>query len=55
MGGANNKQFSDYHCSKCGIVPSIRFKETSFDIICEEHESLDVPINDFNNNIFFYI
>ena len=54
MGSVNGKQvFSEYHCSKCGIIPSIHFKETSFDIICEEHESFDVPINDFNNNISF--
>ena len=54
MGGANHKQvFSEYHCSKCGIIPSIRFKDTSFDIICESHESLDLPINEFSNNISF--
>ena len=54
MGGVNNKQvFSEYHCSKCGIIPSIHFKESTFDIKCEEHESLDVSINDFNNNISF--
>ena len=54
MGGFNHKQlFSEYHCSKCGIVPSIQFKETTFDIICEEHNSQDLPINEFNNNISF--
>ena len=54
MGGANHKQvFSEYHCSKCGIIPSIRFKDTSFDIICESHESLDLLINEFSNNISF--
>ena len=54
MGGFNHKQlFSEYHCSKCGIIPSIHFKETTFDIICDEHNSLDLPINEFNNNISF--
>ena len=54
MGGISHKQlFSEYHCSKCGIIPSIQFKETTFDIICEEHDSFDLSINEFNNNISF--
>ena len=54
MGGINNNQlFSKYHCLKCGNIPSIQFKETSFSIICEEHESIDLSINEFNNNISF--
>ena len=54
MGGVSHKQvFSEYHCAKCGIIPSITFKETSFDIKCEEHDSSNIPINEFNNNITF--
>ena len=54
MGVFSHKQvFSEYHCAKCGIIPSIIFKETSFDIICEEHDSFNIPINEFNNIISF--
>ena len=54
MGGFSHKQvFSEYHCAKCGIIPSIIFKETSLDIKCEEHGSSNIPINEFNNNISF--
>ena len=54
MGGFSNKQiFSEYHCAKCGIIPSIIFKETTFDMICDEHNSLDLPINEFNNYLSF--
>lgn len=54
MGAFNNKLlFSEYHCSKCGSIPSISFKDTTLDIICEEHNSLDIPINKFQEYISF--
>ena len=55
MGGVfSHKQvFSEYHCARCGIIPSIIFKEASFDVICEEHDSFNIPINEFDNYISF--
>lgn len=54
MGGSNHKQtFSEYHCIKCGNIPLIIFKDSTFDIICEDHSSLDLSINDLNDNISY--
>ena len=54
MGVINHKQsFSEYHCIKCGNIPLIIFKDSTFDIICDDHSSSDLSINDLDNNISF--
>ena len=45
-------KFINYHCKKCGEIPLIHFSKY-FNIICSQHQILNITIDEFFNFINF--
>ena len=49
----NNKDFYNYHCTKCGEIPIVDFFKNDFDMICSKHKILNIPYSQFYKFIIY--
>lgn len=49
----NENDYNNYHCSKCGEIPLLILKGMEFDMFCESHKILNIPIEQLNEFINF--
>ena len=48
-----NEEFNNYHCKLCGEIPLFNFFYYDYNMICSNHQILNIPFDEFYNYITF--
>ena len=48
-----NEEFNNYHCKICGEIPLLNFSYFDYNMICPNHQILNIPYKKFYNYITF--